>query len=132
LERENRRQERDQHPEIRGDENQVMEYQALAASIKSFEERKDSQGRTLSTGLIGASQTVQRYNDDQKKDRADYIPVSVQPQFNKRALYLSLLFLHTSQPYTVSLRKVGTVHPSVPQQVFFGPVPSADRSKCKD
>jgi hypothetical protein len=35
------------HPEIRGDETQVMEYQALAASIKSFEERKDSKGRTL-------------------------------------------------------------------------------------
>ncbi len=56
MERENRRQERAQHPEIRGGENQVMEYQALAASIKSFEERKDNQGRTLSTGLIGASQ----------------------------------------------------------------------------
>ena len=69
---------------------QVMEYKTLAASIKSFEERKESKARTLSTGLIGASQTVHRYNDDQKKARADYSPVSVQPQFNKRALYVSL------------------------------------------
>jgi hypothetical protein len=102
LERDNRRQERAQHPEIWKEtiegkkglstlrfvvmKKQVIEYQALAASIKSFEERKDSKARTLSTGLIGASQTVRRYNDDQKKARADYSPVSVQPQFNKRAL----------------------------------------------
>ena len=69
---------------------QVMEYQALTASIKSFEERKDSKGRTLSTSLIGAGQTVHRYNDDQKKAHAGYIPSSMQPQLNKRALYLSL------------------------------------------
>ena len=68
----------------------VKKYQALVVSIKSFEERKDNKGRTLSTGLIGASQTVHRYNDDQKKPHTDYIPVSVHPQFNKRALYLSL------------------------------------------
>ena len=57
LERDNRRQERAQHPEIRAQievmKAQVMEYQALAASIKSFEERQDSQGRTRSTCLIG-------------------------------------------------------------------------------
>ena len=38
-----------QHPEIRPQieamKTQVIEYQALAASIKSFEERKDSKGK---------------------------------------------------------------------------------------
>ena len=56
LERDNRRQERAQlarmlyeHPAIRPQievtKTQVMEYQALAASIKSFEEMKDSKGK---------------------------------------------------------------------------------------
>jgi hypothetical protein len=44
---------------------EVLKYQALADSIKSSEERKDSKGkvyrRTLSTYLIGGSQTVQHY-----------------------------------------------------------------------
>ncbi len=44
----------------------------LYEHLKSFEERKNSKARKLSTGLIGASQTVHRYNDDQKKSRADY------------------------------------------------------------
>ena len=99
MERDNRRQERAQHPEIWKEtiegkkglstlrfvvmKKQVMEYKTLAASIKSFEERKDSKARTLSTGLIGASQTVHRSNDDQKKAHADYTPLSMQPQFNK-------------------------------------------------
>ena len=38
-----------EHPEIRAEievmKNEVMKYQALAASIKSFEERKDSKGK---------------------------------------------------------------------------------------
>jgi hypothetical protein len=39
----------------------VKKYQALFISIKSFEERKDNKGRTLSTYLIGGSQTVKLY-----------------------------------------------------------------------
>jgi hypothetical protein len=95
---------------------EVMKYQGLADSVKSFEERI-AKGRTRSTYLIGASQNVQRYqhsrhvlravltnspnscpperlfsifnatfDDDQKSTHADYIQLSMQAQFNKRAL----------------------------------------------
>ena len=40
---------------------QVIEYQAMAASIKPFEERKDSKGRTRSTCLIGKFLSDARY-----------------------------------------------------------------------
>ena len=79
-----------EHPEIRPQievmKTQVMKYQALAASIKSFEERKDSKGKDPFDLSDWWKSTVHRYNDDQKKAHADYIPLSMQPQFNKRAL----------------------------------------------
>ena len=110
-----------EHPEIRAEievmKNEVMKYQALAASTKSFEERKDSKGKdtfdlsdwwksscaTLSgfTYVLCAVVTNSpnscpseclftifntTYNDDQKRSHTDYIELSMQSQFNKRAL----------------------------------------------
>ena len=55
------------HPEIRPQievmKTEVMKYQALADSIKSFEERKDIKGKDTFDLLIGGSQTVQHYQD---------------------------------------------------------------------
>ena len=48
-------------PQIEAMKTQVMKCQALAASIKSFEERQDSQGRTRSTCLIGKFLSNARY-----------------------------------------------------------------------
>jgi hypothetical protein len=109
------------HPEIRPQievmKTEVMKYQALAGSIKSFEERKDSKGKdtfdlpdwwksncatlpgfayvfravlTNSPNSCPAERLFSifnaTYNDDQKRSHADYIEVSMQSQFNKRAL----------------------------------------------
>ena len=50
------------HPEIRPEievmKTEVMKYQTLAGSIKSFEEGRIERGRTLLTYLIGGSQVV--------------------------------------------------------------------------
>ena len=110
-----------EHPEIRAEievmKNEVMKYQALAASIKSFEERKDSKGKdtfdlsdwwksncatlpgftyVLRAALTNSPNSCPperlfsifnaTYNDDQKRSHADYIELSMQSQFNKRAL----------------------------------------------
>ena len=104
-------------PQIELMKTEVIKYQALAGSIKSFEERKDSKGKdtfdlsdwwksncaTLS-GFAYVFRTVltnspnscplerlfsifnATYNDDQKRSHADYIELSMQSQFNKRAL----------------------------------------------
>ena len=45
-------------PQIELMKTEVIKYQTLTGSIKSFEERKDRKGRTHSTYLIGGSQTV--------------------------------------------------------------------------
>jgi hypothetical protein len=54
-----------QHPEIRPQieamKTQVIEYQALAASIKSFEEGRIARGRTRSTCLVGTFLSDARY-----------------------------------------------------------------------
>jgi hypothetical protein len=54
-----------EHPEIRPQievmKTEVMKYQSLTGSIKSFEER--ARGRTPSTYLTGGSQTVQHCQD---------------------------------------------------------------------
>ncbi len=66
------------HPEIRAEiqvmKTEVIKYQTLAGSIKSFEERKDSKGKDIrlidwwkSNCAIDAT-----YNDDQKKSHVDY------------------------------------------------------------
>jgi hypothetical protein len=109
-----------EHPEIRPQievmKTEVMKYQALTGSIKSFEERKDRKGKdtfdlsdwwksncaTL-TGFTYVLRAVltnspnscpseclfsifnSTYNDDQKRSHADYIELSMQSQFNKRA-----------------------------------------------
>jgi hypothetical protein len=96
---------------------EVMKYQALADSIKSLEERKDSKGKdtfelsdwwksncATPPGFVYVLRAVRTnshnscpperlfsifnatYNDDQKKSHADYIELSMQSQFNKRAL----------------------------------------------
>ena len=56
-----------EHPEIRPQievmKPEVMKYQILAGSIKSFEERNDSKGKDTFDLLIGGSQTVQHYQD---------------------------------------------------------------------
>ena len=95
---------------------EVMKYQALAGSIKAFEERKDNKGKdTFDLSRIGGSQTATlpgftyvlyavltnlpnscppeslfsifnaTYDDDQKKSHTDYIELSMQAKFNKRA-----------------------------------------------
>ena len=109
------------HPEIRPQieamKTEVMKYQALAGSIKSFEERKDSNGKDTfdlrdwwkanCATLPGFAYVLRAvltnspnscppervfsmfnatYNDDQKSSHADYIELSMQSQFNKRAL----------------------------------------------
>jgi hypothetical protein len=109
------------HPEIRPQievmKTEVMKYQALVGSIKSFEERKDSKGKdtfdlpdwwksncatlpgfayVLRSVLTNSRNSYPpaclfiifnaTYNDDQKRSHADYIELSMQPQFNKRAL----------------------------------------------
>ena len=109
------------HPEIRPQievmKTEVMKYQALAGSIKSFQERKDSKGKdtfdlpdwwksncaTL-PGFVYVFRVVltnspnsypptrlfsifnSTCNDDQKSSHTDYIELSMQSQFNKRAL----------------------------------------------
>ena len=96
---------------------EVIKYQTLAGSIKSFEERKDSKGKdtfdlcdwwksncATSPGFVYVLHAVltnspsacppeglfrifnATYNDDQKKSHTDYIQLSIQSQFNKRAL----------------------------------------------
>jgi hypothetical protein len=89
-----------EHPEIRPQievmKTEVMKYQALAGSIKSFEERKDSKGKDtfdLSDWWTNSCPPERffsifnsTYNDDQKRSHADYIELSLQSQFNKRAL----------------------------------------------
>ena len=66
-----------QHPEIRPQieamKTQVIEYQALAASIKPFEERKDSKGKDTFDLSDWRKSTVHRYNDDQKKAHTDSV-----------------------------------------------------------
>ncbi len=52
------------HPQIEVMKTEVMKYQALAGSIESFEERKDSKGKdTFDLSDWWGSQTVQRYQD---------------------------------------------------------------------
>jgi hypothetical protein len=110
-----------EHPKIRVPietmKTTFMWYQTLTDSIKSFEERKDSEGKDtfdLSDGWKSNSGTVPgftyvlcavltnspnsclperlfsifnaTYNDDQKSSYTDYIELSMQSQFNKRAL----------------------------------------------
>ena len=110
-----------EHPKIRAQievmKTEFMRYQALADSIKSFEERKDSKGKDTfdlsdwwksnSATLPGFTYVLRAvltnspnscpperlfsifnasYNDDQKRSYADYIELSMQSQFNKRAL----------------------------------------------
>jgi hypothetical protein len=110
-----------EHPKIRvpieAMKTTFMWYQALTDSIKSFEERKDSEGKDtfdLSDGWKSKSGTLPgftyvlravltnspnscpperlfsifnaTYNDDQKSSYTDYIELSMQSQFNKRAL----------------------------------------------
>ena len=110
-----------EHPEIRPQielmKTEVSKYQALAGSIKSFEERKDSKGKDTfdlsdwwksnCATLPGFTYVLRAvltnspnscpperlfsifnttYNDDQKRSHTDYIELSMQSQFNKRAL----------------------------------------------
>ena len=110
-----------EHPKIRAQievmKTEFMRYQALADSIKSFEERKDSKGKDTfdlsdwwksnSATLPGLAYVLRAvltnspnscpperlfsifnasYNDDQKRSYTDYIELSMQSQFNKRAL----------------------------------------------
>jgi hypothetical protein len=89
-----------------------IKYQTLAASMKAFEERRIARGRThlwkSNCATLHAFAYVLRavltnspnscpserlfsifnatYNDDQKSSHADYIQLSLQAQFNKRAL----------------------------------------------
>ena len=110
-----------EHPKIRvpieAMKTTFMWYQALTDSIKSFADRKDSEGKDtfdLSDGWKSNSGTLPgftyvfravltnspnscpperlfsifnaTYNDDQKSSYTDYIELSMQSQFNKRAL----------------------------------------------
>jgi hypothetical protein len=110
-----------EHPEIRPQievmKTEVMKYQALIGSIKSFEERKDIKGKdtfelsdwwksncatlpgfayVLRTVLTNSPNSCpsersfsifnSTYNDDQKRSYTDYIELSMQSQFNKRAM----------------------------------------------
>ena len=96
---------------------EVMKYQTLPDSIKSFEERKDNKGKdtfdlsdwwklncatlpgftyVLCAVLTNSPNSCPSerlfsifnatYDDDQKKSHADNIQLSMQLQFNKRAL----------------------------------------------
>ena len=60
-------------PQIEVTKTQVMKYQALAASIKPFEERKDSKGKDTFDLSDWRKSTVHRYNDDQKKAHTDSV-----------------------------------------------------------
>jgi hypothetical protein len=110
-----------EHPKIRVPievmKTTFLWYQALTDSIKSFEERKDSEGKDTfdlsewwksNSGTLPGFTYVLRtvltnspnscpperlfsifnatYNDDQKSSYTDYIELSMQSQFNKRAL----------------------------------------------
>jgi hypothetical protein len=110
-----------EHPEIRAQievmKTEVMKYQTLTGSIKSFEERKDNKDKDTfdlsdwwksNCGTLPGFVYVLRavltnspnscppeclfsifnmtYNDDQRKSHTDYIELSIQSQFNKRAL----------------------------------------------
>jgi hypothetical protein len=110
-----------EHPKIRAlievMKTEFMRYQALADSIKSFEERKHNKGKdkfdlsdwwkSNSATLPGFTYVLRAvltnspnscpsehlfrifnasYNDDQKRSYTDYIELSMQSQFNKRAL----------------------------------------------
>ena len=104
-------------PQIELMKTEVIKYQALAGSIKSFEEKKENKGKdtfdlsdwwksncvtlpgfayVLSVVLTNSPTSCPperlfsifnaTYNDDQKGSHADYIELSMQSQFNKRAL----------------------------------------------
>jgi hypothetical protein len=83
-----------EHPEIRPQievmESEDMKYQAaLAASIKSFEERKDSKGKDLSdwwknTSSMQLTMTIRRSLTP--TTFTELIQLSMQSQFNKRTL----------------------------------------------
>ena len=92
-------------PQIELMKTEVIKCQALAGSIKSFEERNTFE---LSDWQLPAFAYVLRavltnspnscpperlfsifnatYNDDQKRSHTDYIELSMQSQFNKRVL----------------------------------------------
>ena len=68
---------------------EVMKYQALADSIKSFEDVLCAVLTNLpnsypSESLFSIFNAT--YNDDQKKSHTDYIELSMQSQFNKRGM----------------------------------------------
>ncbi len=104
-------------PQIEVMKTEVMKYQTLTGSIKTFEERKDSKGKNTfdltdwwksnCATLPGFTYVfrvvltnspnscpVERlfsifnatYNDDQTRSHSDYIELSMQSQFNERAL----------------------------------------------
>jgi hypothetical protein len=93
------------HPEIRPQievmKTEVMKYQALADFIKSFEERSNCATLPAFACVLRAVLTNSpnscpperlfsifnaTYNDEQKSSHTDYIQLSMQSQFNKRAL----------------------------------------------